>query len=185
MEKTEFKVNDKVRTTFGSPYVGAIGSIIEVKPGGIFYTVDFGTTLVAKNKKWLVLHKENFKPAKKTSTSWTFNAPTDYLIDYERIANELSYKHPVAIVKRGKTLHEILIHKSIVEKAKALGYSITANLVKQTCTSYRVVVNHNAGSHDDYERLGEWLEWVKEVKARNHVQVFTKPLQQVTVLLPF
>jgi hypothetical protein len=193
MEKTKFKIGDKVKATFGVPYAGAIGIITEVKSGSTFYTIDFSGIRTVKNKKWLVLVEETSKIAKrgkqKTATSWTFNAPADYLIDYERIANELSYKHPVAIVKRGKNLHEILIHKSIVEKATALGYNIVTcppspTLFKQTCTSYRVAINQNASNHDDYERLGEWLEWVKEVKAKNHVGVFTKTLQQVTVQLP-
>ena len=115
--------------------------------------------------------------------TWSFKASSDYLIDYDKIASELSYKNPVALVKRGKAVSSILIHKTIIDKARALGYRL-ANVKELTCTSYAVVKKNKALGYFPMENVGEWLEWVKEVKAAKHVGVYVKEQTRVTVEIP-
>lgn len=190
----KFKIGDRVVSTKLS-YTGSEGVIQKINEREDLYYVKFETGFCNKNGTNLQLvtnEKLNnlteeiaMKNKNKKSSTWLFQAPSDYLIDYERIAGELSYKHPVAVVKRGKVIHNILIHKSIINKAQALNYYLAPCLKKLTCTCYEVVNNQEVpSSSDDNERLGEWLEWVKEVKNAQHVQVFVKELQTINVSIP-
>jgi hypothetical protein len=121
--------------------------------------------------------KEQAEPSRQRVTKWQFKAPSNTLIQLDKIARELSYAHPIAFTSRQKSnSHIVMLHPSLVFKARTCKLELPFEVANASqIMSYYLVLRTTS------EGLHAIIRWVKLVKAASFPH--REPNETVTVTL--
>lgn len=103
--------------------------------------------------------------------SWEFTLTSAALLDWAALAQDLSYKYPLAFVEMNG-VHYVLAHKTLLTKADALGYR------PPTGEAEILRILSNFEIYDIYKDSdkGLWVGWAQLVKKARWPEEFSKKL---------
>lgn len=117
--------------------------------------------------------------------SWAFHAATDTMIDPFKIIQELSYKNPIALLKRQNHNDVIvMVHRSILHKALSCEDILDLQVFKEAWNEakgkFHPAITFYC-SQADAKRVIHWAKRVKKARPRSG---FEGEKAIVTVTLP-
>jgi hypothetical protein len=99
----------------------------------------------------------SFRKEKTMSNKWEFHALHADLIDFDKIAEDLSGANPIALVNHGETDKYVVISHWLLTKVKSLNIDHAPEVVgvspKDKYTVYKIKGNFK-----------DWISWAKMIK---------------------
>lgn len=149
MKLEDFNIGDRVEMIQGGTEVpvGSIGTVDHFSSKLVRVLWDFnGKILGYYPERLKIIGKTNKEEKTMSNNKWSFSICSSTMIDFQKVAECLSYSNPIAFVtvkpRKAGVVDElyILIHESLVEKANncadTAAKSELDRLIQQRCISY-------------------------------------------------
>ncbi len=88
---------------------------------------------------------------------WQFEAPDFTLIDFNKIAKDLSGEHPIIFVDYGKTEKYVVVSTRLVNKSLELEYSMPPCSAVELQSGFSCLIVDS--------QFSDWISWAKRVKS--------------------
>jgi len=150
------KIGDKVVITKGREFHDSVipkGTVMRIQDNTIDEDGDIKLTSLDKILVDVYIGYQNIKPWSKSE--WEFKVPVFCEIDFELMSRDLTKKDPLMLVNASVYNRIVIVHSSLLTKAKILG-------IEKPYNTKLIKKNPNILIIDDH--FSEWIDWAKCVK---------------------